>query len=86
MWFGTGAGGVCMFDGKSITTYTEEEGLSGDIVLSIFKDSKGDLWFGSYGMGVTRCRLTKNKDSKVASFTNYSVEDGLGNNSISSIS
>lgn len=51
LWFGTQAAGVCKFDGKSFTWYTEL-GLAGPAVLGIYQDTKGKLWFGNNGNGL----------------------------------
>jgi serine phosphatase RsbU (regulator of sigma subunit) len=73
LWFGTNGGGVCCYDGKSFTTFTEKEGLSNNIVWSILEDKTGNLWFGTNG-GV--CRY----DGK--SFTNFTEKEGLSNNAV----
>ncbi|MBL7937094.1 MAG: hypothetical protein JNM51_14900, partial [Bacteroidia bacterium] len=53
VWFGTQAQGVCRYDGKTFTWFTEK-GLSGSAVLGLFEDSKGNLWFGNNGAGLFR--------------------------------
>ena len=73
LWFGT-YGGVCRYDGKSFTNFTEKEGLSNNFVLSILEDKTGNLWFGTNGGGV--CRY----DGK--SFTNFTEKEGLSNNAV----
>lgn len=70
VWFGTQAQGVCRYDGKSFTWFTEK-GLSGPAVLGLFEDSKGNIWFGNNGAGLFRY------DGK--SFINFTEEKGLGN-------
>ena len=43
------------FDGESFTQYTREKtGLGNDYVLSIMEDSHGNMWFGTYGSGVSK--------------------------------
>ena len=54
IWFGTGGGGLCKYDGKSFTHFTENEGLVNNNMLSIFEDKKGNLWFSTFGGGVTK--------------------------------
>ncbi|MCY1720995.1 histidine kinase [Prolixibacteraceae bacterium Z1-6] len=44
MWFGTDAG-VSRFDGNQFVHYTEEDGLSGNLVIRIKEDKKGQIWF-----------------------------------------
>jgi ligand-binding sensor domain-containing protein len=51
IWFGTQAMGVCRYDGKSFTWFTEK-GLGGSAVLGLFEDSKGILWCGNNGGGL----------------------------------
>lgn len=36
------------FDGKQIIEYGEKEGITYDEIISIFCDSKGNMWFGSW--------------------------------------
>jgi ligand-binding sensor domain-containing protein/serine phosphatase RsbU (regulator of sigma subunit) len=76
LWFGTN-GGVCRYDGKSFTNFTEKEGLSNNFVWSILEDKTGNLWFGTDGGGVSRY------DGK--SFTNFTEKEGLSNNVVGSI-
>lgn len=70
LWFGTQSQGVCRFDGKSFTWFTEK-GLAGPAVLAIFQDTAGDLWFGNNGAGVFRY------DGK--SLVNFTAAHGLSN-------
>jgi ligand-binding sensor domain-containing protein len=74
IWF-SNWGGVYRYDGKSFTTFTEEDGLSGDMVARITEDKKGNLWFG--GAGLSRY------DGK--SFTRFTTKDGLPNLGVWSI-
>ena len=53
IWFGTGSGGVNVFDGTHFKNYTEKDGLAENYVKSIIQDSKGNMWF-STGVGVTK--------------------------------
>jgi ligand-binding sensor domain-containing protein len=45
---------VSRYDGETFTHFTEKEGLSNNSVWSILEDSKGNLWFGTWGGGVSR--------------------------------
>ena len=74
IWF-SNWGGVYRYDGKSFTTFTERDGLSGDMVARIIEDKKGNLWFG--GAGLSRY------DGK--SFTRFTPKDGLPNLGVWSI-
>lgn len=68
IWF-SNWGGVYRYDGKSFTTFTEKDGLAGDMVARIIEDKKGNLWFG--GAGLSRY------DGQ--SFTRFTPADGLPN-------
>jgi len=77
LWFGTGGGGVTMYNGITFTHFTEKEGLANNIVWSILEDRHGNLWFGTYGGGVSMY------DGKF--FTHYSEKEGLSDNHIRSM-
>jgi ligand-binding sensor domain-containing protein len=48
VWFGTWGGGVSLFDGdKTWRSFTEQDGLAGNIVYSIAEEADGTLWFGT---------------------------------------
>jgi ligand-binding sensor domain-containing protein/class 3 adenylate cyclase len=47
IWLGTDGGGVSRYNGSSFRTMTTAEGLSGNVVFRIFRDSKDRLWFCS---------------------------------------
>lgn len=46
IWFGDRDAGVWKYDGKSMTNYTQEDGLSTNFASSIHCDNNGDIWFG----------------------------------------
>lgn len=56
----------------SVKNYNIKDGLCGNVVLSMYEDSDGNVWFGSAYGGV--CRLSK-ETGKIESFTR---EEGLG--------
>ena len=58
LWFGTGGRGVCRYDAtsKSITTYSKKDGLASNAITDVFKDSHGDMWFGTLDAGAMRIR------------------------------
>ncbi len=70
LWFGTQANGVCRYDGKTFTWFTEKD-LAGPAVLGLFEDKNGNIWFGNNGSGLFRY------DGK--SLTNFTEEIGLSN-------
>ncbi len=67
-----GTGGIANF-----TNFTTDNGLPLDAVSCSITDKKGNLWFGTYGGGVSRY------DGK--SFTNFTTAQGLANNTVWSI-
>jgi ligand-binding sensor domain-containing protein/serine phosphatase RsbU (regulator of sigma subunit) len=77
LWFGTGGGGVCKYDGQHFTHFTDKEGLSNNFVRSILEDKSGNIWFGTYGGGVTKYDGLR--------FTHFTVQQGLSNNIVLSI-
>lgn len=70
LWFGTQANGVCRYDGKTFTWFTEK-GLAGPAVLALFEDKNGNIWFVNNGSGLFRY------DGK--GVTNITEEKGLTN-------
>lgn len=67
-----GEGGISQF-----RTYSTEDGLALDAVNCSLLDSRGHLWFGTNGGGVSRY------DGN--SFTNYTTSQGLTGNTVRSI-
>jgi len=91
LWFGTQAQGVCRFDGKTFTWFTEK-GLAGPAVLGHFgkaalgtmariyainEDQNGDLWVGTVDAGLWRYNGK--------TLINYTTKDGLSSNAINTI-
>ena len=72
IWFASHQEGVCLFDGKKLTYFTTEDGLSANQVRSIFEDSNGIVWFeggegiSSYDGEKITTHLEKNYNSKNA--------------------
>jgi diguanylate cyclase (GGDEF)-like protein len=60
-----------------LTNYTTKEGLTGNYVRTIYEDSDGTFWIGTYDEGMSRF-----KDGK---FINYKAEDGLYSNGVFAI-
>ncbi|MEP7229303.1 MAG: two-component regulator propeller domain-containing protein [Ginsengibacter sp.] len=75
LWFGTYAGGVSRYDGKSFTNFTRPGKLA-NVVKSIAEDKSGNLWCGTYS-GVSRY------DGE--SFTNFTTAQGLANGGVGAI-
>lgn len=47
-------GGVSRYDGKSITQFPDVKGLHQNDVYTLYKDTKGNIWFGATGLGAYR--------------------------------
>ena len=62
----------------NFTTFTTDQGLALDDISCGFTDNKGNLWFGTFGGGVSQYDGT--------SFTNYTTAQGLAHNSVLCIS
>jgi ligand-binding sensor domain-containing protein len=52
-WFGSWNEGVCRFDGKSLTYFTMNDGLSDNQVRSIQEDRNGVVWFECGDVGIS---------------------------------
>ncbi len=68
LWFGGGGRGICRYDGKSYTCFTERDGLTNNDVWSILEDRTGNLWIGTRNTGLSRY------DGKT--FTRFTTNDG----------
>ncbi len=53
MWFGT-EGGAYRYDGKTLTNFSEKDGLCNNSVNSILEDRHGNIWFATHFGGVSR--------------------------------
>ncbi len=51
-----------------------DQGMASSYIRSILEDSQGNIWFGSYGGGVSKY--------DGASFTHYTEQEGLSNNDV----
>ena len=84
LWVGTRLGGLNLFDKQSgrFTSFKNAPGntqsLSSNDILCLAKDGQGKLWIGtSYGLNVLQ-----GLNGNTATFKNYTVKDGLPNNTI----
>lgn len=50
IWFGTIEHGAWRYDGKSLTNYTAEDGLTSKDIMCIYRDRHGDLWLAGSGV------------------------------------
>jgi ligand-binding sensor domain-containing protein/class 3 adenylate cyclase len=62
---------------KAFTTFSTAQGLANNIVRSIVEDNAGNLWFGTYGGGVSRYAGK--------SFTSFSTTQGIADNNVNCI-
>ncbi|MCS6808527.1 MAG: two-component regulator propeller domain-containing protein [Bacteroidota bacterium] len=60
---------------STLTTYTTKHGLGNNTIYALLQDSKGTLWIGTRGGG-----LSTYKDNAFSS--KYTIRDGLGSNYI----
>jgi ligand-binding sensor domain-containing protein len=54
LWIGTIDSGVWRYDGTNLTNYTTRDGLTSNAVNVIYKDKKGELCYGTDGVGVCK--------------------------------
>jgi len=58
---------------------TDPSSISGDYVISLMEDKKGNVWIGTYGNGICKAQI---KDNGRITFQQYTQKDGLCNNVI----
>ncbi len=88
IWFGTRDNGVSCFDGKYFTNYSTDQGLLNSPILCIAEDKYGYLWFGTEGKGLFRFNgnnFQNMNQSQENYFINYTISDGLANNTVYSM-
>ncbi len=75
VWLGTLSHGATVIHNGEFRTYGTAEGLASQYVYGLFADSKGYLWFGHRGDGVTRCRADIERG--IDDCRRFGLEDGL---------
>ena len=75
-WFGTWGGGLTRFDGADWKTFTTDDGLAGNYILSLSLDTEGRVWAGT-DQGASWFDGTR--------WTSINDEDGLADNNVFSI-
>lgn len=76
LWIATARGLASLRNGK-IETFTSDDGLTSNLVLSLFEDREGSLWIGTEAGGLN---LLKSKK-----FNTYTTKDGLPNDLVKAI-
>lgn len=74
IWFGTDGEGAHKYDGQTFTSYTDKDGLAGNMVRCIAGDRHGRIWIGTDGQGASRL--------DGATFENFTTASGLSNDRI----
>jgi ligand-binding sensor domain-containing protein len=77
LWLGTDSAGLDVLRDQKFTTYTTNDGLSGNFVRCVFQSANGDVWIGTDGGGLNRRTGT--------GFVHYSIAQGLSSNVILSL-
>ena len=77
IWFATRRHGICIYDGKSFSSFKENIPFVSYGIISILEDKKGNMWFTTDKNGVYLYDGKK--------LINYTTADGLANNSVRSI-
>ena len=67
-------GGLTRVEQGRFTSWTERDGLPGNMVRALYEDADGVLWIGTYDSGLGRLRDR--------SFTRYTTRDGLLNDGV----
>lgn len=84
LWIGTERGGVVRIDDKGErAAFGSRDGLAHDHIAAMHCDSDGELWFCSWGGGVSRAK--QRQFGRRLVFTTVSTKEGLAANAIQSI-
>lgn len=76
VWAATSKGLVKFRDRRMVRQYNTADGLPNEFMITIFRDSKGKMWFGGYG-GLSRLENDR--------FVNLNKESGLAGNYVRTI-
>ncbi|WP_366183139.1 two-component regulator propeller domain-containing protein [Flavobacterium ovatum] len=93
IWFGTGDG-LCKLPKDQINAISpkfevyknipnDDSSISQNYILSLYESSKGDLWVGTFGGGLSK--LIAGKGNNKSAFKNYTEKNGLPSNVIKGI-
>jgi ligand-binding sensor domain-containing protein len=81
VWCGTWGGGLSRFDGKNWRNYTMADGLPGNLIFMLNRDTSGKLWIGTNN-GVAVLEGDKVAANKIKLMT---TKDGLFSNTVFSM-
>ncbi len=85
LWFATRRHGACRYDGKTFTSFRENEGFTSRGIYAIVEDKKGIIWLATEDTGVWRYDPEAALKTGTKQFKNFTTKDGLVNNSVFSI-
>jgi len=77
LWIATNNDGLYETDGKKISHFTVQGGLSSNNILQLVEDKKGAIWIATFDSGLNKF------DGKF--FTHYGIDQGLNNENIFSL-
>jgi len=77
-WFGTDGEGAFMFDGNTVKIFNAADGLNASTIYTILEDDSGSIWFNTQDKGIFKYEPGK-------PFENFSLQEGLSDISISSM-
>ena len=81
LWFASMThGGISRYNGETFTQFMQEDGLSDDVVRTIYNDKSGKIWIGFNGNRSSGLTVYDGN-----AFKTYSLEDGLCNQRVRSI-
>jgi hypothetical protein len=82
IWFGSWDSGVYSFDGKSLVSFSNMDGLNRSYVNKIIEDKKGAIWFSTAYKNTNEFQSNGafSFDGKV--LKHFTAKDGLCNNAI----
>jgi ligand-binding sensor domain-containing protein len=92
LWFGTMSSGVARYTPstllrageKTLTYFSEKEGLPGTTVVSMAEDKAGNMWFGTHS-GLSKYDPSAKLRPGGKTFTNFTQKDGLCHDRVSNI-
>jgi signal transduction histidine kinase/ligand-binding sensor domain-containing protein/ActR/RegA family two-component response regulator len=74
LWVGSYGGGLARYNNGTFTFYSNENGLSSNMIWCLLEDRDGSLWIGTEGGGLNRY--------KAGTFTSYTSKQGLSDDRV----